>query len=112
MLLLSTEQFSPEFRVGFASDVAFEAADDRSWTALRWPNGAAAFMFIVLAYLLLLFVVPALRRLWNLPPKLVPPTETSPAGAVSGGAIVRAYSASISASAPWAAWPKAWLTAM
>ncbi len=55
-----------------------------AWAALRWPNGAAAFLFVLVAFLLLHMAIPGLRRLWQLPraPKTIPP-ETGPAPAVA-----------------------------
>lgn len=40
-----------------------------AWAALRWPNGAGAFFWIVGAFLLLHVVIPVLKRLWQLPDK-------------------------------------------
>jgi hypothetical protein len=57
-----------------------------SWTALRWPNGAMAFVAVIGAFLLLHVVMPALRHLWQLPrnPKPTPPkTENGTAPAVA-----------------------------
>ncbi len=50
-----------------------------AWAALRCPNGAPAFLVVLIAFLLLHVVVPALRQLWQLPrqPQPAPP----PAGA-------------------------------
>jgi hypothetical protein len=38
-----------------------------AWAALRFPNGAAAFFWTVLLFLLLHLVIPVLRQLWRLP---------------------------------------------
>jgi hypothetical protein len=52
-----------------------------AWAALRWPNGAAAFFIVVAAFLICRVVIPALKRLWQLPaqPKsdFPPPPESS-----------------------------------
>ncbi|MEO8426365.1 MAG: hypothetical protein ABI651_04550 [Verrucomicrobiota bacterium] len=57
-----------------------------AWTALRWPNGAAAFLGVVVAFLGLHIVIPALRQLWRLPgrpkPAPQPPSESGKAPAV------------------------------
>jgi hypothetical protein len=37
------------------------------WAALRWPNGTAAFFWLLLVFVLLHVVLPSLRRLWQLP---------------------------------------------
>lgn len=49
------------------------------WAALRWPNGAEIFFWVIVAFLLLHVAIPALRRLWRLPRK-PKPTPTAPAG--------------------------------
>src|SRR5439155_7057423 len=55
-----------------------------AWAALRCPNGARAFLGIIVAFLLLHVVIPTLRRLWHVSrvPKATPP-ETGPAPAVA-----------------------------
>ena len=40
-----------------------------AWAALRWPNGAAVFFAGLAAFLFLNAVIPALKRLWQLPKK-------------------------------------------
>jgi hypothetical protein len=47
-----------------------------AWAALRWQNGAAAFFVVVAAFLFLHVVIPALKRLWQLPGK--PESELPP----------------------------------
>jgi hypothetical protein len=37
-----------------------------AWAALRWPNGAMAFIVVVAAFLLLHVVIPMLKQLWQL----------------------------------------------
>ena len=37
------------------------------WATLRWPNGTAAFLWLLLVFVLLQLVLPSLRRLWQLP---------------------------------------------
>jgi hypothetical protein len=46
------------------------------WAALRWPNGAVLFLWVVVAFLLLHVAFPLLRRLCRLPrkPQSGPPT--------------------------------------
>jgi hypothetical protein len=50
-----------------------------AYTALRWPNGAPAFVGVVAAFFLLKVVIPAVRPLWRLPvkPRLVEPAPVS-----------------------------------
>ncbi len=38
-----------------------------AWAALRWPNGACAFLAVVAAFFVVQLAVPALRRLWRSP---------------------------------------------
>jgi len=40
-----------------------------AWAALRWTNGAPAFIAVVGAYLLFYLVIPALKQLWRVPEK-------------------------------------------
>jgi hypothetical protein len=54
-----------------------------AWAALRFPNGAAAFFWVVLAFLLLQVVVPSLVRLWRLPRKPQPVPGATEGGGVS-----------------------------
>jgi hypothetical protein len=42
-----------------------------AWAALRWPNGAAAFIGVVIAFLFLHVVLPALRATFRVPRKSV-----------------------------------------
>jgi hypothetical protein len=62
-----------------------------AWTALRWPNGAAAFLVVVVAFLGLHIVIPALRELSRLPrrpkPAPQPPSESGKAPAVAAWII-------------------------
>ncbi len=53
-----------------------------AWAALRWQNGAAAFFIVVGAFLFLHVVIPALKRLWQLPEK--PKSELPPPPPESG----------------------------
>jgi hypothetical protein len=58
-----------------------------AWAALRYPNGTTAFLAVLVAFLLLQVVIPALRRLWQLPrrplPAEPPPTRGDAAPAVT-----------------------------
>jgi hypothetical protein len=58
-----------------------------AWAALRWQNGAAAFFAVVAVFLFLHAVIPALKRLWQLPkkpqPDLPPPPERGAPRAVA-----------------------------
>jgi len=60
-----------------------------AWTALRWPNGAPAFLGVIAAFLVLQVVVPALRRLFQLPrrPQPTPGTATGN-GAAAAAAVL------------------------
>ena len=40
-----------------------------AWAALRWPNGAPAFLAVIAAFLLLRVLIPSLKQLWDVPPK-------------------------------------------
>src|ERR1035441_3537469 len=52
------------------------------WAALRYPNGATVFLLVLGAFLLLQVVIPALRRLWQLPRRPLPaPPPASQSGA-------------------------------
>ncbi|HXP61108.1 MAG TPA: hypothetical protein VN829_11485 [Dongiaceae bacterium] len=52
-----------------------------AWAALRWPNGATAFLAVVAGFLVLHAVIPAARRLFRLPP----PPQAARAAAAQGG---------------------------
>ncbi len=54
-----------------------------SWAVLRLPNSAAAFEWVVLAFLLFNVAIPALRKLWGVP---VAPQPRRVAGDEGGGA--------------------------
>jgi len=47
------------------------------WAALRWPNGVPAFLTVSIAFAFVYLVVPAARRLWQLPrrPEPTPPPD-------------------------------------
>jgi len=54
-----------------------------AWAALRSPNGAPWFLFVLAAFLALNLVLPALRRLWSVPRRGIEPEASgSPAVAV------------------------------
>jgi hypothetical protein len=50
-----------------------------AWAALRLPNGVPWFLGVLIAFLLIHVLIPALRRLWSLPPKPVTENGTAPA---------------------------------
>jgi hypothetical protein len=56
-----------------------------AWAALRFPNGAVAFLWVMVACVLLHLIIPAARRLWRVPkaqPNSVPPKHgAAPAAA-------------------------------
>jgi len=53
-----------------------------AWTALRSPNGATVFLALLVAFLLLQVLIPALRRLWQLPRRPLPAEPpATPSGA-------------------------------
>ncbi len=54
-----------------------------AWAALRCPNGAPILLMVFAAFLLLQVVLPALRKLWQLPPK---PLSVPPPAVQSGAA--------------------------
>ena len=58
-----------------------------AWAALRYPNGATVFLAVFAAFLVLQVVIPALRRLWQLPrrplPAEPPATQSGAAPAVT-----------------------------
>lgn len=47
------------------------------WAALRWPNGMSAVFVVLIWFLLIHVIVPAVRRLWSLPakPRTTPPPD-------------------------------------
>ncbi|MEY2408260.1 MAG: hypothetical protein QOF48_930 [Verrucomicrobiota bacterium] len=53
------------------------------WAALRWPNGAPAAFFVLMAFLFVHLVIPAVRRLLSLPPRPAAAAPPSPAAAVA-----------------------------
>lgn len=67
-----------------------------AWAALRWPNGLTILLPLILAFVLLQVVIPAMRRLLNLPRREPSPPEPSAARAVATlllwGAILSAVS--------------------
>ena len=54
-----------------------------AWAALRMPNGAQAFLVVIVAFLVMHGVIPALRRLWQLPRQ---PVSAAEAAGASGAA--------------------------
>ena len=57
-----------------------------AWVALRFPNGVQWFLVVLVAFLLIHVLIPALRRLWTLPQK---PTDDR--GAASAVATVLVF---------------------
>jgi hypothetical protein len=58
------------------------------WAALRWPNGAPYFFEVVLAFLLIHLLWPALRRLNAVPPRPAPASGESSALAPAATALM------------------------
>ncbi|HVR35004.1 MAG TPA: hypothetical protein VMS21_04055, partial [Methylomirabilota bacterium] len=54
-----------------------------AWAALRIPNGAPAFFSVGVLFLLLHVLIPAGRRLWQLPPKPAPEEPPSSTGSTA-----------------------------
>jgi hypothetical protein len=50
-----------------------------TWAALRLPNGVPWFLAVLIAFLVVHALIPALRRLWSLPPKPATGNRTAPA---------------------------------
>lgn len=53
------------------------------WAALGWPNGAPMAFLVLVAFLLVHLVIPALRRLCSLPRRPAPPSTENPTPAVA-----------------------------
>ena len=62
-----------------------------AWAALRTPNGAVAFLFVLASYLLLQIIVPLLWRSFQLPRQTQPAPGTAPGGATAAAAVVLAF---------------------
>ncbi len=79
-----------------------------AWAALRCPNGATLFLAVFVAFLLLQVVIPALRRLWQLPRRPLsakpPATQGGAAPAVTalllGGLLWLSWCGTTCAAAP------------
>jgi len=59
-----------------------------AWAALRAPNGAAAFVLILIIFLIAHVLLPGVRQLWHLPktspvPPAAPESGAAPAGVVA-----------------------------
>ena len=59
-----------------------------AWAALRWPNGAAPFLMVLQAFLLLHLLLPALRRVWRLPVHQQSPPALGPQAAAPATALL------------------------
>ncbi|MBI5387841.1 MAG: hypothetical protein HZA90_24530 [Verrucomicrobia bacterium] len=72
-----------------------------AWVALRWPNGAAGFLWLLCVFVVVQVVVPALRRLWRMPsrPAPTPPGENGVATAAAAVMFMATLLASGTASA-------------
>ena len=62
-----------------------------AWAALRTPNGAVAFLFVLASYLLLQVIVPLLWRSFQLPRQTQPAPGAAPGGATAAAAVVLAF---------------------
>ncbi len=58
-----------------------------AWAALRCPNGAVPFLWVVAAFVLWIVVIPALRRIWGMP-RTLPHTPPPARGAAATAAIL------------------------
>jgi hypothetical protein len=59
-----------------------------AWAALRVPNGATTFIWVIAAFILLNLIIPALRQLWTLPPKQEPEHIPPKHGAAPAAAAI------------------------
>jgi hypothetical protein len=61
-----------------------------AWAALRCPHGATIFLLVFAVFLLLQVLIPALRRLWQLPsqPRPAPPPATQSGAAPPATAVL------------------------
>ncbi len=74
-----------------------------AWAALRLPNGAGPFSWVLLAFLVLQVLIPAARTLWRVPRRPEEPDASTPGAAtislLLGGLIWLSFGASASAAA-------------
>ena len=54
-----------------------------AWGALRWPNGARAFLVVLALFFVVRLAIPALRRLWRSPRKPKPTLPDASSGAAA-----------------------------
>jgi hypothetical protein len=59
-----------------------------AWAALRFPNGATAFVWVMAAFILLHLILPAVRQLWRVPVKPQPETLPPKHGAAPAAAAL------------------------
>jgi hypothetical protein len=59
-----------------------------AWVALRCPNGAGAFLAMIVVFLVLQILIPALRRLAELPPKPAPAPQAESGAAPAVAALL------------------------
>ena len=63
-----------------------------AWAALRWPNGAPAFLAVIAVFLVLRLAIPVLRRILNVPeapkPEAPPPAPSTGTSAAAAAALV------------------------
>ena len=59
-----------------------------AWAALRFPNGATAFVWVLVAFVALRIIIPALRQLWSVPVKPQPESLPPKHGAAGATAAI------------------------
>ncbi len=59
-----------------------------AWAALRFPNGATAFVWVLVAFVVLRIIIPALRQLWSVPSKPQPESLPPKHGAAGAAAAI------------------------
>lgn len=75
-----------------------------AWAALRWPNGAGAFFMVLIAFLLLHVLLPAMRSLFRVPRRPIAPLDAATAPVTAtlmlGGLLVGAFGNATAAQPP------------